>query len=74
MLGFGVGMLELVQCFIDVAWNRDIDSLVGVFPHKGEATEKRSEPVDGDGVQAAECGNDMVWGGVAGALDVKNCQ
>ena len=32
---FGVGMLKLVQCFVDVAWHRDVDSPVGVVPHNG---------------------------------------
>ena len=68
---FTAGMLELVQCFVDVDWHRDVESPVGVIPHEGEATEKRSGPVDGDGVQAAECGNDVVGGGVAGVLDAE---
>ena len=71
LLAFGVEMLELVQCFVDVAWNRHVNSPVGVVPHESEAAEKRSGPVDGDGVQNAECGDEMVHGGVAGVLDVK---
>ena len=68
---FGVGMLELVQCFISVALHGDVDSPVGVIPREVEAAEKRSIPVNGDSVQAAECGNEMVRGGVAGVLDAK---
>ena len=68
---FGVGMMELVQCFVDVACHRDVDSPVGVIPHEGEAAEKRSGTVNGYGVQAAECGNEMVRGGVAGVLEAE---
>ena len=68
---FGVGMLELVQCFIYVSWHGDVDSLVGVIPREIEAAEKRSRPVDGDGAQAAECGNEMVRGVVAGVIDAE---
>ena len=64
-------MLEFVQCFVDVSWHRDVTSLVGIVPHKGGAAEKRSGPVDGDGVQAAECGNEMVCGVVASVLDAE---
>ena len=31
LLDFGVGMLELVQCFVDVAWLGKVDSPVGVI-------------------------------------------
>ena len=55
LLAFGVGILELVQCFFDVAWHRDVNSPVGVVPCEGKAAEKISEPVDGDVVHAAEC-------------------
>ena len=65
---FGIGMLELVQFFVYVAWHGDVDSPVGVIPHEGKAAENRSRPVDRDGVQAVECGNEMVRGGVAGVL------
>ena len=68
---FGVGMLELVQCFVNVAWHGDADSTVGIILREGKAAEKRSIPVDGDGVQAAECVNEMVRGGIAGVLDAK---
>ena len=71
LLAFGVGMLERVQCYVDVAWHRDVDSPVGVIPRKGEATEKRSGPVDRDGVQAAECYDDMVRRVIARVLDAK---
>ena len=68
---FGVGMLELMQCFIDVAWHGDVNSPVGVTPHKGEAAKKRPSPVNGDCVQAAEFSNEVVRGGVAGVFDTK---
>ena len=68
---FGVRILELAQCFVDVSWHRDVESPVGVIPCKGEAAEKRSGIVDGDSVQAAECGDGMVRGGIAGVLDSK---
>ena len=71
MLAFGVGMLELVQCFVNAAWHRDVASPIGVILRGGEAAEKRSGQVDRYGVQAAECGNDMVRGGVAGVIDAK---
>ena len=71
MLDFGVGMLELVQCFVDLAYHGDVDSTVGVIPCEGETAEKRSRPVYVDGVQAAECGDEMVRVGVAGVLDAK---
>ena len=69
LLAFGLGMLKLVQWFIHVAWHRDVDSPVGVISREGEAAEKRSVPVDGDGVQTAECGDEMVRRGVANVLD-----
>ena len=68
---FGVGILELVQCFVNVAWHRDVNIPVGLIPREGEAAEKRSGPVNGDGLQAAECGNEMVRRGVAGVLDAE---
>ena len=71
LLAFGVWMLELVQCLFNVAWYGDIDIPVGVIPHKVEAVEKRSRPLDRDGVQYAECGDEMVCGRVAGVLDAK---
>ena len=52
-----------------LSWHGDVKIPVGVIPHEGEASEKRSRPVDGDGVQAKDCGNDMVQGGVASVLD-----
>ena len=66
-----VGMLELMQCFVDVAWHGDINSTVGVTPSEGEAAENISIPFDGDGVHAVECGDEMVCGGVAGVLDAE---
>ena len=69
MSAFGVGMPKLLQCFVDVEWHGDIDSPVGVIPLKGEAAEKRSISVSRDGVQAAECGDEMVCGDGAGVLD-----
>ena len=71
MSAFGVGMLEFLKCFVNVSWHRDVDSPAGIIPRKGEAAEKQYGPFNGDGVQAAECGNEMVCGGVAGVLDTK---
>ena len=68
---FGVGMLELLQCFVNIAWHREVYSPVDVVPHKGEAAEKRSGPVNGDGVQAAECGDEIVHRGVAGVINTE---
>ena len=45
--------------------------MVGVIPHKGEAAEKLSGPVDRDGVQAARCGDEIVRGGIIGVLDAE---
>ena len=42
LLDFGVGMLELVQCFVDLAYHGDVDSTVGVIPCEGDTAEKRS--------------------------------
>ena len=61
-------MLEIVQCFVDVAWHRDVNSPVGVIHREGESVEKRSRPVNGDYVQGEECGNEMVRGGVNGVF------
>ena len=32
---FGVGMFKILHCFVNVAWHGDVDSPVGVIPHKG---------------------------------------
>ena len=57
---FGVRILELAQCFVDVSWHRDVESPVGVILRKGEDAGKLSGPVDRDGVEAEECGNEIV--------------
>ena len=50
LLMFGVGILEIFLFFVTVAWHRDVNNPVGVFPCEGEATEKRSRPVNEDDV------------------------
>ena len=35
-----VGMMELLQYFVDLAWNRDVHSPVGVILRKGEDAGK----------------------------------